>query len=262
MQVGEVLLFLREFAPLDLAEAWDNVGLLLGDAARPVERVITCLTLTADVAEEAVAENAQLVVSHHPILFKPVQRLTSDTAEGAMILKLISAGVAVFSPHTAFDSALDGINADLARRFGLVDVQPLRPAEDHPDTGSGRYGRLTEPMTLDRFLDVVRSELNLGAIQFVGEINQEVSTAAIACGAAGEFLGDAVTAGCDVFVTGETRFHTCLEARTAGIGLILAGHYATERPAVELLAERILQRFPQLTVWASRVEADPVQWKG
>ncbi|MGE0375926.1 MAG: Nif3-like dinuclear metal center hexameric protein, partial [Planctomycetaceae bacterium] len=108
LRLLEITTFLREIAPLELAEEWDNVGLLIGDEQQQVKHVLTCLTLSPDVAAEAVSRQVDLVVAHHPILFRPVQRLTSDMPEGTMLLSLIAAGVAVYSPHTAFDSAADG----------------------------------------------------------------------------------------------------------------------------------------------------------
>ena len=117
-------------APPALAADWDNVGLLLGEGAAEVRRVMTCLTVTPDSAAEAVAEGVQLVVTHHPILFRAVKRLTDATPEGRMLLSLARGGVAVYSPHTAFDDARDGINELLARRLGLTDVGPLRRRED------------------------------------------------------------------------------------------------------------------------------------
>jgi dinuclear metal center YbgI/SA1388 family protein len=124
--IATVATWLRQFAPLELTESWDNVGLLLGDEAAEVRKIMTCLTITPASAEEAIAQKAELIVSHHPIIFKPVQRLTSDTVEGKMLLDLARAGVAVYSPHTAFDNTAGGINDMLCRRLGLTDVQPLR----------------------------------------------------------------------------------------------------------------------------------------
>ena len=121
---------LERIAPPALAADWDNVGLLLGEGAAEVRRIMTCLTVTPDSAAEAVAEGAQLVVTHHPILFRAVKRLTDATAEGRMLLSLARGGAAVYSPHTAFDDAPDGINDLLARRLGLTDVGPLRRRDD------------------------------------------------------------------------------------------------------------------------------------
>lgn len=254
--------FLDEFAPPSLAESWDNVGLLLGDSAAEVQRVMTCLTLTPDVAEEAVAEQADLIVSHHPILFKPVQRITSDTGDGQMLLMLAQRQIAVYSPHTAFDSARLGINQQLAELLELREIQPLRPMEDADQIGlgSGRFGTLPRAMSLGQLLTLVRSALGLQHLQYVGDPGRPVTRLGIACGSAAEFLPDARRQGCDAFLTGEARFHSCLDARSLGVALILAGHYGTERPGVEKLAEHLQQQFPAVQVWASRRECDPLLW--
>src|SRR5882672_6820935 len=115
VSVGTIVEYLEQFAPPHLAADWDNVGLLLGDREARCERVMTCLTLTPAVAQEAIQADVQLVVTHHPILFRPIQRLTTDMPEGRMLLSLAKAGVAVYSPHTAFDNTAGGINDALAR---------------------------------------------------------------------------------------------------------------------------------------------------
>jgi dinuclear metal center YbgI/SA1388 family protein len=365
--LDDVLDYLEKLAPLSLAEEWDNVGLLLGERTRQVERIMTCLTVTPESAAEAIEEGAGLVVSHHPVLFRPVQRLTDANPEGRMLLGLIRAGVAVYSPHTAFDNASGGINDLLAERLGLSDVRPLRtirsgaeckvvvfvpesdlgkvsdalfnagagrigqyrecsfrvpgtgtffgldstnpaigqkgrheevsewrlevvcpadrldpviaamrrahsyeePAFDlyplglKPGTGgSGRVGSLRAPVALQEFAERVQKDLNASHIQVVGDLNRTVRSVAIACGAGGEFRSDAIQAKADVFLTGEMRFHDYLAAQTDGLALLLPGHYATERPGVERLAERLQQQWPQLKVWASHREQDPVASRG
>ncbi len=127
--VGKIIGWLEDFAPTELAASWDNVGLLLGDRNNKAKRVLTCLTVTPPVAAEAVEEKVNLIVTHHPILFKPVKRLTADHPEGRMLLSLARAGVSVYSPHTAFDNTSGGINDAIARRLGLVEVGPLRRRE-------------------------------------------------------------------------------------------------------------------------------------
>jgi putative NIF3 family GTP cyclohydrolase 1 type 2 len=126
LTVGDVVEWMERFAPPGLAADWDNVGLLLGDRGHAVERLMTCLTVTPEIAAEAVAEKANLIVTHHPILFRGVKRLTGETSEGRMLLELVRANVAVYSPHTAFDNTAGGINDILAARLGLADVVPLR----------------------------------------------------------------------------------------------------------------------------------------
>ena len=128
VSVADVADYLERFAPPDLAGEWDNVGLLLGERSAAVERVMTCLSVTPESAAEAVEARTGLVVTHHPILFRAAKRLTDATAEGRVLLGLARAGVAVYSPHTAFDNTAGGINELIAARLGLSGVVPLRPA--------------------------------------------------------------------------------------------------------------------------------------
>ncbi len=360
-----VLEHLERLAPPRLAADWDNVGLLMGERTATVSRLMTCLTVTPESAAEAVERRADLIVTHHPILFKAVRRLTGDTPEGRMLLALARAGVAVYSPHTAFDNAAGGINELLAKKLGLTTLQPLRrgqgprqvklvvfvpegdlakvqdavfaagagrigeysecsyrlmgtgtfygsdpanptvgqkgrreevsewrlevvcpegrvgeivaamrrahsyeePAFDlYPLTpapsplGEGRVGDLPEPSSLEALAVLLRQALKCGPVQVVGDRAGAVKRVAIACGAAGEMLTDAVRARVDVFLTGEARFHDYLAAKAQGLALLLPGHHATERCGVEDLAERLRAQWPEVEVWASEREADPVTW--
>ena len=361
--VQDIITALQTIAPLALAAEWDNVGLLLGDTATPVERVMTCLTVTAESAAEAVDERAHLIVSHHPILFRPTKKMTAATSEGRMLLSLVQAGIAVYSAHTAFDNCAGGINELLAKKLGLGDVGPLRavdadrqckivvfvpdkdlakvseamfaagaghigeyrecsfrvsglgtflggegsnptvgekgrreevtewrlevvcperlvhevvaalrsahsyeePAYDvyplraeRARLGEGRFGVLPGPMLLSQFAQMVKEALPAPWMQFVGSPERSVRRVALACGAAGEFLGDAVQRKADVFVTGEVRFHDCLAAQSQEIALVLPGHYASERFGIEALADRLQAQFPAMQIWASRHERDPL----
>ncbi|MBM3983473.1 MAG: Nif3-like dinuclear metal center hexameric protein [Planctomycetes bacterium] len=377
--VADLEAYLERFAPCATAADWDNVGLLLGDPAAEVARVVTCLTVTPDVSAEAVREGAQLIVSHHPVLFRGAKKLTATSADGPAVLPLLRAGVAVYSPHTAFDNCPGGINDGLCARLGLsavrplvprdgkrqcklvafvpdgdlqkvqdavfaagagvigqynecgfrlagtgtffgtdasnpvvgqrgrreevpewrfevvvpearvaevvaamraahsyeepaFDVYPLRPNSSGgetgggsggnprgvPLTGDGRIGELQQPTTLGELARRAKAALSANAVQIVGDPARPVRTVALACGAAGEFLAHAITRKADVFLTGEVRFHDALTARGANVGLILPGHYATERPGVEDLATKLAADFPTITAWPSRDERDPL----
>jgi dinuclear metal center YbgI/SA1388 family protein len=150
--VANVVDFLKSFAPLDLAAEWDNVGLIVGDPATAVERVMTCLTVTPEVVAEAVDSGVQLIVTHHPMLFRASKRITTATAEGRMLLALIRAGVAVYSPHTAFDNTRDGINDLLAKRLGLLDVSPLKR---NPGVGQCKVVVFVPDKDLDKVSDAM-----------------------------------------------------------------------------------------------------------
>jgi dinuclear metal center YbgI/SA1388 family protein len=260
LTVAAIAEFLEDFAPSHLAEEWDNVGLLIGDPERAVERIMTCLTLTTDSAAEAIAERAELVVTHHPLPFRPLKRLTTESVEGRLLLELIEARVAVYSPHTAFDSTGRGINDRLAAGIGLQAIAPLVVDTDDPAIGTGRWGQLAQPLQLSKLAEQVARFLTIESLQIVGQADREVSRVAVGCGSAGELLAAARDRGCDCFVSGEARFHTCLEAEATGIALVLAGHFASERFAVEGLAEVLAAEFPAAAVWASRRERDPLRW--
>lgn len=249
--------FLEHFAPERLAEAWDNVGLLVGDPGGRVRRLLTCLTITPQSAAEAIEAKADLIVTHHPLPFRPMKRLTTDTSTGRMLLDLIAARIAIYSPHTAFDSAQEGINQRLAEGLGLREIEPLVPHDD--GLGSGRYGRLARRLALGKLIGRVKKFLSIDRLQFVGDPEQPVRTVAVACGSAGEFLQPAKKLGCDALLVGETQFHTCLEAEAAGVGLVMPGHFASERFAVECLADLLARQFSDLKVWPSRRERDPIR---
>ena len=261
LTVANLCEFLDQFAPPALAAEWDNIGLLVGDRAQRVGRLMTCLTITPAAAAEAIRERADLIVTHHPLPFRPFQRLTTDEPSGRILLDLIRAGIAIHSPHTAFDSAAAGINQQLAEGMGLTAIEPLEPAELGPATaGTGRTGRFAQLTTLGQAAAGLKQFLKLGGLQVVGNLQTPIERVSIACGSAGELLRLAIERKCQLFVTGETNLHTCYDAAARGIALLLVGHYASERFGVERLAETIAGQFPALTVWASRDERDPLTW--
>jgi dinuclear metal center YbgI/SA1388 family protein len=261
--ISDVARYLEEFAPSTLAAEWDNVGLLVGDASRPLQRVMTCLTITPATVEEAIRNGAELIVVHHPLPFQSLKRITADTYSGRLLLRLMSASIAIYSPHTAFDSAADGINQHLALMLRLIEPQPLIPAHNNALVGGvGRFGRLVHPLPFEQFAKHVKIALNAPLLQLVGTQDRLVSSVAVACGSAGSLLKEALQQGCDAFVTGETNLHTCYEAEASNLGLILAGHFATERFHLDYLASVLQGQFPNLQAWSSREERDPLWYMG
>lgn len=257
--VASICGVLRELAPLELAESWDNVGLLLGDESSEITRLMTCLTLTESVAEEAVNSGAGLVVTHHPLFFRPVKRVTMADGEGRTVLRLLRAGIAVYSAHTAWDSAATGINQQLAELLGLGGIRVLRepPGGSGLAGGGGRYGQLQAPLGVLEFGRRVARLLGIAGIQSVSGCG-DVRRVAVACGAAAEYMRDAQRAGCDTLVTGEARFHAALEAESLGMNLLVVGHYASERRGMEQMAAQLCQRLVGVECFASGRERDPL----
>lgn len=371
--VFDVMEWLEQLAPARLAEPWDNIGLLWGDPTAIVKAIMTCLTVTPVTAAEAIDEDASLLVSHHPVLFREVKRVRADFPDTAPLWKLARSGIAIASHHTAFDNTHGGINDLLCHRLGLVDISPLRPTpsghneralspslfkivvftpesdrepvlsaafgagagrigayeecsfaipgegtffgteatnptvgqrgrretvcelrleavcpadklarvlgairaahsyeepaidvyplhdrtnRDASHEGAGRIGRLQESRSLGDFGRLVARAF-AASVNLVGDPRRAIERVAVACGAGDDFLKDAARAGADVLFTGEARFHRALDADALGIGLVVAGHHATERPGVEELARSIARAFPELKVWPSEREYDP-----
>ena len=258
--ISQVTEALEHMAPLRLAAEWDSVGLLVGTHRPQIARVMTCLSLTPEVADEAVREQADMVVTHHPLPFRPVPRITADTSTGRVLLELIHAGIAVWSSHTAWDSAAGGINDQLATLLGLEHVAPIEPDAIHPLAGFGRAGTAPANWSVAKLSNHVASRLHVKGVQLVGRPDHPAGRVGIVCGRGGESLAPVKQAGCTTFLTGEIKLHQALEARAMGLAVIAVGHHASERFSMEVLAGRLAEAVPGLSCWASRDEADPLQW--
>lgn len=261
VELNDVAAWMDQVAPLALSEAWDNTGLLIGDRASRVERIQTCLTLTPESVDEAIAKQADLVIAHHPLPFKPLNKITTDSMVGKLVWQLASNRIAVYSPHTSWDSAPLGINQQLAQALKLDSVRAIVPnesgLEELAGLGSGRLGELPQPTKFSSVADALCK--NIANCRPRAVLRPEpVRRVAICCGSGGSLLGAAIKEGCDLFVTGEATFHTCLEAQYHGIGLLMVGHYASERFAMEYLAKQIQDEFSSIECWASDDEHDPV----
>lgn len=254
--VGDIAAIMEQIAPLSLSESWDNTGLLLGDPAAPVERLMTCLTLTGDSVTEAVQRQANLVISHHPLPFKPLNKITTGSQPGNLLWQLASHGISIYSPHTAWDSAPDGINAQLARKLSLEEIEPLVVSVAN-ELGAGRCGCLHKPTTLEAIVAKLTQSVPHCRPRAV-TVDQPIARVALGCGSGGSFVAAAASRKCDLLITGEATFHNCLEAQSLGIGLLMIGHFASEKFAMNQLASRLAAAFPQVSVWDSERESDPV----
>lgn len=224
--VGKVLELLNAIAPLEAAEEWDNVGLLAGRMDASVERILCALDLTQSVLDEAEEKGAQLIVTHHPILFRGRKNLREDDSEGRLLCRLIRSGIALIAMHTNFDNAHPGVNDVLAQKLNLQDVEPLE---------SGMCIGSVEEMTLAEFAQVVRENLNT-PVRVYGNGEKVVRRAAVMGGSGGDYGLIAQRACADVFVTGEVSYHRAMTFADEGLCVIEAGHAETENPAILMLA--------------------------
>ena len=234
---------LCRIAPPELQFGFDNAGLLVGHADREVNTVLLALDISGEVIDEAIELGAQLIVSHHPVIFQPLRRLTAE-GEGALVLKLIENGIGAICMHTNLDIVEGGVNDVL---LSLFDAEKLGTLDaDH----CGRIGLLREEMPLPVFLSICKEKLRVNALRYV-DGGKAVRKLAVMGGSGGSALQEAIGKGCDTYVTSDVKYHQFLEAREMGLNLIDADHFCTENPVIPVLAERLRGAFPTLHIEVS-----------
>lgn len=252
--VNDILNFVQAIAPKELAMEWDNVGLLCGQADREVKKVLVALDPFTSVCEEAAKFGADLLVTHHPLIFQPLTAITDETTVGRAALTLIQNGIAAINAHTNLDCADGGVNDTLASTLQFTVVQKI-PTDP---TGLLRQGEV-ERQDLDAFLDRVEQTLGCNGLRYVSG-GKPVNRVAVGGGACGSELQAVIAAGCDTFVTADVKYNQFCEAKELGLNLIDAGHFATENPVVAVLAEKIANAFPDVQVKISETHRDCVKY--
>ena len=247
LKVQSIADAMNRWAPSKLAEEWDNVGLLVGDPSAEVKKILVCLDVSLKALEQAVELNAQMIVSHHPMIFRSLKNVRLDRPMGRRLNALIKHDIAVFAAHTNLDSALGGVNDVLAAKLGLVDVKPLDET---------RLGRLTTAMSAVEFAEHVKRALGADYVRLSDAGDFPIKKVGICGGAGADFIMNAKFYGADAFVTGDVKYHEAQSAVDNGIHVIDAGHFATEHPIVEVIANRLRAEFPQIEVTVCDVEAD------
>ena len=259
--VGDILNFLNTFAPPYMKMDWDNVGLLLGSRSQDVTKVLVALDPFEGVCQEAAQWGAELIVTHHPLIFKPVKSITDDNEVGRCIMNLCGNGISLISAHTNLDCAPEGVNHRLAELLELSDIEVIDPTgidEEGRDWGLLRMGQVQE-QSLGDFLERVKTQLGCEGLRYV-EGGKPVCKVAVGGGACGSELMDAAKAGCDTFVTSDVKYNQFWDAQALGINLIDAGHFHTENPIVTLLAEQIATAFPEIQVMISEKHTDCMKY--
>ena len=218
-----------------------------------------CLDVTEPVIDEAIALGFNLIVSHHPLLFKGVKSISGSTYVERCILKAIKNDIAIYSAHTNLDNTVGGVNFKIAEKIGLRDVTFLTPSQNDGISGSGIIGTLSEPETETDFLRRIKKLFEVGCLRHNKMTGRQIQRVAI-CGGAGAFLiPDAIAAAADVFITGEIRYHEYF-GHEREILLAEIGHYESEQYTKELLAEYLQRQFPGLKVEQTKINTNPIKY--
>ena len=255
--VNDILQYVQSLAPAYMKESWDNVGLLCGRGSQCVTKVLVALDPFENVCQEAVELGAQLIVTHHPLIFSPVKAITEDDSVGRAILTLIRNDISAINAHTNLDCTPGGVNDTLAARLGLENVSVLSPSgtnEAGEDWGLLRYGEVPE-QPLEDFLAAVKTRLMCPGLKYVSG-GKPVHKVAVGGGACAGFIAQAANAGCDTFVTSDIKYNQFWDARALGLNLIDAGHFYTENPVCAVLAKKLQAQFPDIQVCTSDIHTD------
>jgi dinuclear metal center YbgI/SA1388 family protein len=261
----------EELWPLAGAESWDSPGLVSGNPGQSVSKILLSVDVTSEVLAEAKAASCDLVLSHHPVLFKPVNTVSEISAKGSLLTHAISAGIAIYSAHTNADIVPDGVSDTLAKQLGLTGAKPLVASAgsdsgtSDKEIGHGRIGQLAEPIKLGDFARAIAKVLPATAsgVRVAGDFNQLVRTVAVCGGAGDEFIPNAQELGADVYVTSDLRHHVTQEAREESIArkqpmaLIDVSHWASEWLWLNQAASQLKALHPELELLVSDLRTDP-----
>ena len=251
-RVCDIEKYLYGWAPADLAEEWDNVGLLVGDREQEVHKILVSLDITEAVVAEAVKIGADLIVAHHPVMnctWHKVQNVCADNSQGRMITSMLRNGISAICMHTNLDAAQGGVNDVLAEKLGLFDLVPLNEEK------IGRVGTLKCELPLVEFLPFVVKSLRCNGLRY-RDCGKPVHRVAVGGGACGDYIQNAIALGCDTFVTSDLSYHEFLD--TTELNLIDAGHFPTENVICPVIRERLAKEFSAAEVVLSTKHASEV----
>lgn len=257
MKIREVVDALERFAPLPLQESWDNAGLQVGLTEAEVSGALLCLDVTEEVVDEALRLGCNLIVSHHPLIFRALKQVSDATDVQRTVMNAIRNDVAIVSMHTNMDNARGGVNFKIAEKLGLSDVRFLGADGITADKGSGVVGELSVPVAAADFIQMLKERFDVRCVQCNSLLQRSIRRVAL-CGGSGSFmLDDAVKAGADAFVTGEMHYHEFF-AREQQIQIAVIGHYQSEQFTNEIFNSIIKEACPQVRTFLTQTNTNPI----
>ena len=256
MTVKDITDALEEFAPLGIQEKWDNSGLIIGTPSSQVHKVLVGFDCTPQLVDEAVATGADMIVTHHPLIFGGMKKISPDDPAGLAVIKAISGGVAVYAAHTTADKVLSGVSGAMAARLGLRDVEILEP--DGDGTGLGVVGNLPEPADAQQVVSLVKERFSLKAARCSRLVDLPVSRIAVCGGSGSSLIGEAMASGAQLYISGDISYHHFFTR--SGFMIMDIGHFESEVDIVDILFSLLTKKFPNFAVRKSAglAESNPV----
>lgn len=225
MLLKELMTKLDSVLKPKLAYEWDNVGLGIGELSSEVKRILVTLEITESVIDEAITKKADMIISHHPLIFKPLKTIKDSDAKGSMILKLIKNSIAVYVAHTNFDILDGGLNDYVA---DLIELQRVGKLAYENEEGIGRYGFLLKPMNLNEFINYLKDKLKIDELRLIEGGKHTINKVGLVTGSGIEYADDAFSMNCDVYLTGDVKYHDAQDWLLKGMNIIDFGHYGSE----------------------------------
>ncbi len=256
MRLNEICKILEELSPLSFAEEWDNVGLLVGDRNKDVHSILLAVDATDDVIDEAIHLQADLIITHHPMIFRGMKKVVEEDFIGRQVLKLAGSGIAYYAMHTNFDvMGMADAAADEMKLSGAR-VLTVTYEDDISKEGIGRVGELPEMMSLEQCAEYVKKVFRVEQVRVYGDRGDLVKTVAICPGSGEDSIGDAIAAGADVLVTGDIKHHAGIDAVARGLAIIDAGHYGIEKLFINYMKDFLAREIPGMVLHTVR-EQEP-----
>lgn len=237
MLLNDFIKVMEDIAPTNLKEDFDNVGLMVGDRNKEISKVLIALDCTNDVIEEAKELKADLILTHHPLIFKKPKAITTDTLLGTKIIKLIKNDINLYSAHTNWDSAPNGINDTIVKILGMKAELIMDKVAD--DAGIGRIISLEKSMILKELIDITKKGLNAKNLRYVGKLDEEISKVAVINGSGQSYLEQARVLGAQLVITGDTSYHFASDYKEMGMSIIDVGHFNSEWPVLIEVSKRV-----------------------
>ena len=244
MKVKDIIEVIEEFAPLSLQEGWDNSGLCIGSPEDPVTSVLFGLDCTPELVDEAASCGADMIVTHHPLIFSGLKKISSDNKVGEAVIKAIKAGISIYAAHTSADKVIAGVSGAMAARLGLENVRILD--EDGDGTGLGVVGDLPRPLTSDEAVALVKERFGLEMMKTSRPLEGMISRVAMCGGSGGSLIGAAMKSGAQLYISGDISYHNFFTAD--GFMIMDIGHYESEIEIVDILFSLIKKKFPTFAV--------------
>ncbi len=256
-KVKDVMAVIEEFAPLALQEKWDNSGLCIGSPEDKVSSVLLGLDCTPELVDEAIACGADMIVTHHPLIFSGLKKISAEDLVGEAVVKAIRAGISVYAAHTSADKVIAGVSGAMAARLGLKDVRILD--EDGEGTGLGVVGNLPEPMTAQDALELVKERFALKVVKSSKPVGCKIERVAMCGGSGGSLIGAARAAGAQLYIGGDISYHNFFTPE--GFMIMDIGHYESEIEIVDILFSLIKKNFPTFAVRITQnMQSNPIYY--